>query len=120
MSIDFGSALLDPIYATLGVAATLTVPGLTAPISVTAIDDTSGIEINQGKLGLQTIRPVASLRMRELATNGLAPSDLISGEIALRPGTPDEAGWRIETYRTKPNPTGETAGEVQLILVKIS
>jgi hypothetical protein len=120
MSIDWGATLLDPLYASLGVAATLTVATLTAPVPVTALDQTKGVEIMQGKLGLQTIKPVCSLRMRELATYSLVPSNLIGGTISLRPSTPDQADWRIESYLTKPNPSGETAGEVQLILVKAS
>src|SRR5579859_6295973 len=114
MSIDFGATLLDPLYATLGVPATLTVLSITAPLSVTAIDDTAGVVIEQGKLGLQSIRPAASLRRRELTSLGvMAPADLIGGTLALRPGTEDEADWRIESYASKPNPSGETAGEVQ-------
>lgn len=118
MSIDFGAVLLDPLYATLGVAATLTVPSVTAAMPVTAIDGTSGVVIEQGKLGLQTIKPVASLRMRELTGLGLVASQLKNGTISLRPGSADQADWRIESYAIKPNPSGETAGEVQLILVK--
>ncbi|MBR0687345.1 hypothetical protein JQ594_15545 [Bradyrhizobium manausense] len=118
MSIDWGATLLDPLYASLGVPANLAVPTLTAIVPVTAIDQTQGIEISQGKLGLQTIKPVCSLRMRELAANGLVPANLVTGTISLRPGTPDQADWRIESHQPKPNPSGETAGEVQLILVK--
>jgi hypothetical protein len=113
--------LLDPIYASLGVPATLTVLSITAPLSVTAIDDTAGVVIDQGKLGLQTIHPAASLRRRELTSLGVTQtSELIGGTISLRPGTADQADWRIESYASKPNPSGETAGEVQLILVKAS
>lgn len=117
--IDWGAVLLDPLYAARGVPAILTVPSITGPLPVTALDNTAGIVIDQGRLTLQTIKPAASLRRRELTSLGVAqPSALIGGTIDLRPGTPDEATWRIESFIPKPNPTGETAGEVQLILVK--
>jgi hypothetical protein len=116
--MDWDAVLLVPLYASLGVPATLTVATLTALVPVTALDDTKGIEITQGKSGLLTIKPVCSLRMRELATFGLVPSNLIGGTISLRPGTPDQADWHIESHLPKPNPSGETAGETQLILTK--
>jgi hypothetical protein len=58
--------------------------------------------------------------MRELVSVGIStPKSLIGGTISLRPGTPDQADWRIESYQPKPSPTGEAAGELQLILVKL-
>ena len=116
--IDFGTALIDPIYASLGVPATLTAPTVLSSMPVTAIDDTAGVVIEQGRLGLQSIKPAASVRRRELTSFSVTPSQLIGGTITLRPGTDDEATWRIESHAAKPNPSGETAGEVQLILVK--
>lgn len=117
--IDFPGTLFDPIYLTLGVQAIVT-PGATqTPVEMTAMDQTAGIIVTEGKLGIQAIKPACSLRGRELTANGIAPADLKDGTITLWPDTPDERVWRIENYSVKPSPNGEMAGEVQLILIKV-
>ncbi|HMF50555.1 MAG TPA: hypothetical protein VK603_18015 [Candidatus Saccharimonadales bacterium] len=119
MSIDFPSALFDPIYLALGVQAIVTPGATSTPVEMLAMDQTAGIIVTEGKLGIQAIKPACSLRARELTANNLQPSDLKDGTITLWPDTADEQTWRIENYSIKPSPTGNLAGEVQLILIKV-
>ncbi|WP_375782911.1 hypothetical protein ACE10Z_23645 [Bradyrhizobium sp. Pha-3] len=115
------NGMLDTIYSTdIAAPAILTAPAVTAPMDVMAVDETSGavIEGKGGNIGVQTVRPACRLRMTELASYQVRPADLIGGTISLRPGTPDQAVWRIESSVLKPSAYGETSGEVQLILVK--
>jgi hypothetical protein len=119
--IDFAGSVLDPLYLAIGVPATVTPGATSTPVAMTAMDQTSGVVVTEGRTGLQAIKSACSLRMSELTANGLAPSDLTGGgtggTITLYPGAANEADWRIESYALKPSPSGP--GEVQLILIKV-
>jgi hypothetical protein len=119
--IDFSSLVLDPLYLAIGVPATVTPGATSTPVDMTAMDQTNGVVVTEGKLGLQAIKPACSLRLTELAANGIAPSDLSAGgagTVTLYPGAINEVTWRIESYSLKPTPSGP-GGEVQLILIKV-
>ena len=109
--IDWQGDHYDPIYATLGVPATLTSAGGQSG-DLTAIDKTIGIPIPDGRTQIETVRPVARVRARELIDAGVDVSDLPEGEITLNGQT-----WRIKSYRPMPSPTGEREGEIMLILL---
>jgi hypothetical protein len=109
--IDWQANHYDPIYSTLGVEATLASSGGQSA-TVTAVDRTSGISIPDPRTQIETIRPVARVRARELQQVGIIVSDLPEGTILL-----NEQTWRIKSYRPMPSPMGETDGEVELILL---
>ena len=111
MTVDWQGDHYDPIYSVLGVEATLTSAG-GASGTVTAIDKTVGVAIPDARTQIDTIRPVARVRARELEAGGVAVSDLPEGSITLNGQT-----WRIKSYRMRPAPTGESDGEVDLILL---
>lgn len=117
--IDFPGALYDPIYLAMGVQAELVPGGTGVPVEVLVMDQTAGVIVTEGKSGLQAIKPACSVRGRELTANNIELPDLKDGTIRMWPDTVDEKTWRIETYSVKPSPSGNLAGEVQLILIKV-
>lgn len=110
MSLDYQSLLYDPIYGTLGVAASLTSSEGTTAI-VTVIDQTVGVAVSDNPL-IETTRPACKVRATELAANGIARADLPDGEIIFNGTT-----WRIKATQPVPSPNGEADGEYQLILL---
>lgn len=111
--MDYQAVLYDPIYARLGVSATLTPlePGLS--VSLTVIDKTAGIAIDLGDTSLQTVKPAAAVRMVELSENDLEPADVDGGTITFNGKT-----WTIKGFMPKPSPNGEADGEVLLFLIE--
>lgn len=119
---DLSSILLDPIYGDpfISVAAMLTSNSSAGIAPLRAIDKTAGATVNEtargAGYGLQTIRPGATVRARELTDNSLTPSDLDGGSIELNTGTPDAKTWKIDSHQLMPGPQGELSGEILLIL----
>ena len=112
--IDWQVSHYDPIYEVHGVPATITsANGDSADL--TAVDKTAGIVIPDARTLLETIRPVARIRARELEATGIAVADLTEGQITLNGAT-----WRIKSYRPRPSPLGEMDGEIDLILLQES
>jgi hypothetical protein len=109
--IDWQSNHYDPIYNTLGVSATIASAGGQSA-TVTAMDKTSGVSIPDPRTQIETVRPVARVRARELEQAGVLVSDLPEGSILINGQT-----WRIKTYQPLPSPGGEADGEIMLILL---
>lgn len=109
--MDYTVVLLNPIYDALGVPASLT-PNRAgaAAVPVTALDKTSTIEASE-QFDIHTVRPAATIRMRELTTAGVATGEIDGGTIAFSGRT-----WRIDSHRLKPSPDGEASGEVLMWL----
>jgi hypothetical protein len=103
--MDYQSLLYDPIYNMLGVPAT----GLDQTITV--IDKTTGVAIPDKTL-IETVRPVANVRAKELAQKNIAVADLPENIITFNGND-----WRIKTTRSVPSPNGEADGEYMLILL---
>ena len=101
----------DPIYNALGVPATLASAGGQSA-AVTAVDKTGGVSIPDPRTQIETVRPVARIRARELQSNSIAVSDLPEGTLLINGQT-----WRIKSYRPLPSPGGEADGEIELILL---
>lgn len=108
--IDFNSLLYDPIYQIKGVAATLASSG-GATISIKVIDETQGVTL-QGDAMVETIGPSCRVRVKELAANSVALTDLDTGSIEF-----NGASWRIKSHRMMPNANGENDGQVRLMLL---
>ncbi len=113
--MNFGSLMLDPIYTAFGVPATI-IPLATgaAPVTVTAIDKTGGVEVgNAAMTEVSTIRPAAIVRFAELATASLDRTDLRRAALTM-----NGKNWRIESSTPKPTPNGESDGELMLLLIE--
>ena len=108
--VDFNALLLDPTYNTFGVPAKIRTPA-GDEVTVTALDETDGVPVSVGNIGVQTVKPAASVRMKELATNKLTPAEIDEGQITLNNQT-----WRIRSWVPKPTAKGEADGEALFLL----
>lgn len=88
--IDFDALVLAPVYDTFGEPAVLTVGS--ASYNVTVINYTAGVEVEDGGIGLQAIRPAVDLRRSAFTALGTAIADLIGGELVLGGAT-----WRVKS-----------------------
>ncbi len=109
---DFWQAnLYDKVYnSPIGVSATIASSGGQSG-SIRAVDKTTGISIPDARTQIDTVRPVALVRARELETLGITVSDLPEGSLVVNGTT-----WIIKSYRVRTSPYGEADGEVMLIL----
>ncbi len=111
MTAFWQANLYDPVYnSPIGVSASIASSGGQSG-SIRAIDKTDGIPITDARTQIDTIRPVALVRARELEALGIAVSDLPEGTLAVNGAT-----WIIKSYRQRTSPEGEADGEVMLIL----
>lgn len=109
--MDYQSALYDPIYLIDGVPVTLTLESVSEPFDqLTALDKTAGVDVGDS-VHVQTIRPAATLRVKELASFEIALDDLPGATLEM-----NEFEWIVQSYRVKPSPKGENDGEVLLLL----
>ena len=88
--IDFDALALAPVYDAFGEPAVLTLGA--ASYDLTVIDRTQGVEVEDGGIGVQTIRPAVDLRRSALQPLGIAVADLVGGELVL-----GGAAWRVKT-----------------------
>ncbi len=59
---------------------------------MTVIDHTKGVEVEDGGVGMQTVRPAVDVRRSAIAAHGIAVSDLIGSQVVL-----GATAWRIKT-----------------------
>jgi len=107
--MDFEDLLYRPLYAMFGVDATIR--GIyfdSFPLRV--IDMTSGIEVGDN-VGLKTMRPSAIALVKDIAGNGLGREDLEEAVLEM-----NDAYWRVKATMPKPGPSGESRGELYLLL----
>jgi len=102
--LDFNALVLGPIYDTFGTPAVLTIGPTTHPLCV--VDYTKGIAVEEDRVGIQTIRPIADVRRAALVAIGIEVEDLIGGQLAL-----NAVNWRIKSLL-------EGEAEVRLILMQ--
>jgi hypothetical protein len=108
--VDYTVVLLNPIYHGLGVPALLTPRGAAEAVRVTVIDKTATIEVSEA-FDVHTVRPAATVRMRQLIELGVAASQLDGGTLEF-----NERVWTIDSHQTKPSPDGVSSGELLLWL----
>jgi hypothetical protein len=122
--MDYQALLYDPVYAAIGVPAVLApASGLTTQVDLTVIDKTAGADvgvshaakgsIGAASFGIETVHPVAAVRMAELRANGLTRDDLDMSAITFNGRT-----WRVRSHVLKPSPNGLDDGEAWLILTE--
>ena len=107
--MDYQATLYGPVYGLLGVPALLRLAS-GAAFAVTALDKTAGVAVG-GAVDVQTVVPVAVVRVTELAAKGVTPAQIDDGQITLNGVT-----WEIEAHKPAPSPNGEADGEVYLLL----
>jgi len=109
--IDFSALLYDPVYAEIGVPATLLASGTAGQIALTVIDDTRSKILSAGSAEVRSVGPGAFVRIPELAENGIARDDYIDAMLAFNGRT-----WTVRSYELRGSPNGEDFGEVRFLL----
>jgi hypothetical protein len=108
--IDYSALLYDPIYAGLGVPATMTIATV-GDIALTVIDDTRPKVNTSGTADVRSVGPGAFARIPELAGNGIVRDDYLDAVLAFNGRT-----WTVRSYELRGSPNGEDMGEVRFLL----
>lgn len=109
--------MLDPLYAALGVPATITIPAddssdVEVIVSdLTVIDKTGGVTIGDHDAQIDTLEPACCIRHAELTANDLTIADIDGASIEF-----NGSRWKIKGAPKRPVPNGAKKGEVLLIL----
>jgi hypothetical protein len=114
MAIDYSALLYDPVYAEIGVPATMTTAGDTG-VNITVIDDTRPkalpILTAATVAEVRSVGPGAFARIYELAQNGIARPDYADAVLAFNGRT-----WIVRSWELRGSPMGEDWGEVRFLL----
>jgi hypothetical protein len=115
MAIDYAALLYDPIYAELGVPATMTPASTAGEVAITVIDDTRPkalpIVTQASVAEVRTVGPGAFARIYELTEKGIARADYMDAALAFNGRT-----WVVRSYELRGSPMGEDWGEVRFAL----
>jgi hypothetical protein len=114
MAIDYSALLYDPLYAVIGVPATMTIAGaVTADITV--IDDTRPkvLPVSAGTQAaeVRSVGPGAFARIYELTAKGIARTDYADAVLAF-----NGRNWIVRSWELRGSPMGEDWGEVRFML----
>jgi hypothetical protein len=114
MAIDYSALLYDPVYAELGVPATMTIAGGTA-VEITVIDDTRPkvLPVSAGTQAaeVRSVGPGAFACIYELAQKGIARADYADAVLAF-----NGRSWIVRSWELRGSPMGEDWGEVRFML----
>jgi hypothetical protein len=108
--IDYSALLYDPVYAELGVDATLTT-ATAAEVEVIVIDDTRPKTTTSGTVEVRSVGPGAFARIVELTGKGIARDDYFDAVLAF-----NGRSWVVRSYELRGSPNGEDVGEVRFLL----
>lgn len=104
--------MLNAEYVVHGVDAVVTLKDSTiVEDGLRVIDDTIGLQAGGFSLEVQTIEPMCSVRMTELAEKSLTPAKLIGCSVVF-----SGRSWTSRSNRPKPVLGGLDAGELLLLL----
>jgi hypothetical protein len=110
MAVDYSALLYDPVYAELGVAATLDA-GTAGEAAITVIDDTRPKVLPAGSAEVRSVGPGAFARIPELAEAGITREDYTDAVLTFNGRT-----WTVRSYELRGSPNGEDQGEVRFLL----
>jgi hypothetical protein len=111
--IDYSADLYDPVYAVLGVPATLNA-GTAGEVAITVIDDTRPKTQTSSSVEVRGVGPGAYARIPELAGNGIARDDYMDAVLSF-----NGRAWVVRSYELRGSPNGEDVGEVRFLLKAI-
>jgi len=103
--IDYSALLYDPVYAEIGVPATMD------GTAITVIDDTRPKVIPAGMADVRGMGPGAFARIPELEANEIARDDWQDALLVFNGGS-----WLVRSYELRGSPNGENLGEVRFLL----
>jgi hypothetical protein len=102
--LDFDQLVLGPVYETFGKPAALTVGPSTYDVVV--VDFTKGVSVEDGSVGIQTIRPAVDVRRKVIEPLGVDLDDLPGAVLSL-----NSTNWTVKTFI-------EAEAEIRLILMQ--
>jgi hypothetical protein len=108
--IDYSALLYDPIFAELGVPATLTA-GAVGDITLTVIDETRPKTRTEGGVETSSVGPGAFVRIPELVEKGITRDQWIGATLTFNGRT-----WIVREAPVQGSPNGEDLGEVRFLL----
>jgi hypothetical protein len=108
--IDYSPLLYDPVYAEIGVDATLNGIALTVIDDTRAKTQTTGTP--SGNIDVRSVGPGAFARIPELDGKGFA-REAYKGSVLTFNGR----SWTVRSYELTGSPNGENFGEVRFLLM---
>jgi hypothetical protein len=116
--VDYSADLYDPVYALLGVPATMSI-GTAGEVSLTVIDMTrlksnATPAIGGGVVDVSSVGPAADARVYELSANGIYREDYRDAIFTF-----NGRSWIVFSHDMKGSPNGEDLGEVRFHLRSI-
>jgi len=113
--IDYGELLYDPVYAEIGVPATMTTVGVTGA-TLTVVDDTRAKSLPAGgSVEVRGVGPGAYVRIPELTENGITRDLWLDATLTF-----NGRSWIVRSYELRGSPNGEDLGEVRFFLKAVS
>ena len=109
MTVDFNTDCYDPVYAVLGVPATMTV-GATV-VELTVLDKTRRKTQTSGGVEVSSVGPGVKVRMAELAANGITSSNWDGALLTF-----NGRSWIVRKGDVLGSPNGEDLGQVWFLL----
>jgi len=106
MAIDYSVLLFDPVYAELGVDATIN------GIAITVIDDTRAKVQGSNGVEVRSVGPGAFARIPELTAKGIVREAYKGAALTFNDRT-----WEVRSYELRGSPNGEDLGEVRFLLM---
>jgi len=105
MSLDYSALLYDPVYAAIGVSATMD------GTAITVIDDTRPKVLPAGTADVRGTGPGAFARIPELEANEITRDDWQDALLVF-----NGRSWLVRSYELRGSPNGEDLGEVRFLL----
>jgi hypothetical protein len=119
--VDYSALLYDPVYAQIGVPATMVPASTAGEVALTVIDDTRAARTSTSTVGMRSVSttvletrsvgPGAFARIPELAANGIGRADYQDAALTFNGQT-----WTVRSYELRGSPNGEDLGEVRFLL----
>jgi len=103
--IDYSALLYDPVYAEIGVPATMD------GTAITVIDDTRPKVLAAGSAEVRSVGPGAFVRIPELEANEITRDDWPDALLAF-----NGRSWLVRSWELRGSPNGEDFGEVRFLL----
>lgn len=106
--VDYSALLYDPVYAEIGVSATLN------GVALTVIDDTRRKTQASGGIEVRSVGPGAFARIPELTAKGIAREAYKDSVLSF-----NGRDWTVRSYELTGSPNGEDLGEVRFLLMAV-
>src|SRR5262245_56297668 len=99
MAIDYSMLLFDPVFAELGVDATMN------GVAITVIDETRAKVQGSNGVEVRSVGPSADARIPELTAKGIARDAYKGATLTFNDRT-----WEVRSYELRGSPNGEELG----------